>query len=130
MQTFSELVTSRKAWIAGELIPWCRRAQLTDLKLAELEWGDIAGKVDPEKSLWFWAWSRFPALVHAELMGIDETREVQLRLQDGRVARGFPDARQSKQGQLVLIARDRARPKRHDQQGPFSIDEISAVELA
>jgi len=130
MQSFSELVASRKSWIVNELVPWCTRAAFKDLKLAELEWGDIAGKVDPEKSLWFWAWSRFPALVHPELMGIDETREVQVRLHDGRVARGFPDARQSRQGQLVLVARDRANPKREDRHGPFSIDEISAIELA
>jgi|SRR5579872_1810288 len=127
MHTFADLVASRKAWIAEELIPWCAHASLKDLRLAELEWADIAGKVDPQKSLWYWAWGRFPQLVHPELMGIDETREVQVTLRDGRVVQGFPDARESRQGQLVLIARDRGRPPRHKPQGPFSIDEITAV---
>lgn len=128
METFSELVASRKAWIAEELIPWCARAKLRDLKLAELEWGDIAGRVDPEKSLWFWAWGRFPALVNSELKGIDEARQVRVALRGGRQVTGFPDARESKQGQLVLLARDPGHPRRHQQHGPFSIDEIEAVE--
>ena len=128
MHTFTDLVDSRKAWLANELIPWCARAALKDLKLAELEWIDIAGKVDPEKSLWFWAWSRFPELVHPELMGIDETRQVKVLLRDGRSFIGYPDARQSKQGHLVLVAPAPANSGRHELHGPFSIDEIVAVD--
>src|SRR5436190_24252285 len=127
MQTFSSLVASRKAWLADVLTPWCVQARLMDLRLAELEWGDIAGKVDPAKTLWYWAWSRFPDLVHAELSGIDETREVTVTLRDGRSVAGFPDARQSVQGQLVLVGRDQIDSHRSTEYGPFSLDEIAAV---
>ena len=127
MQTFADLVSSRKAWLADVLAPWCRQAVVKDLRLAELEWIDIAGKVDPEKTLWYWAWSRFPDLVHAELVGIDETREVTITLRDGRSVAGFPDARQSAQGQLVLVGRDPHNPRRAEEHGPFSLDEIAAI---
>ncbi|MDX1968012.1 MAG: antibiotic biosynthesis monooxygenase, partial [Planctomycetaceae bacterium] len=69
---FAALVESRKGWIEDRLRPWCQRALRSDLLLAENEWVDIAGKADPEKTLWAWAWNRFPDLVHADL-GIDET---------------------------------------------------------
>ncbi|MFO0917863.1 MAG: hypothetical protein U0872_06050 [Planctomycetaceae bacterium] len=83
MSSFAELVTSRKAWINDVLAPWCRTAQRKDLLLAEQEWTDIAGKVDPESTLWRWAWSRFPELVH-ESLGIDESSEVAVALKSGR----------------------------------------------
>ena len=127
MHTFADLVSSRKAWLADVLAPWCRHAAVKDLRLAELEWGDIAGKVDAEKTLWYWAWGRFPDLVHAELVGIDETREVLVTLRDGRSVAGFPDARQSVQGQLVLVGRDPDNPRRSAEHGPFSLDEIVAI---
>lgn len=127
MQTFSDLVASRKAWLADVLTPWCVQAALKDLRLAELEWGDIAGKVDPEKTLWYWAWSRFPELVNADLAAIDEARRVTVTLRDGRSLTGYPDARQSRQGQLVLVARDLAQPRRHEEHGPFSIDDIATI---
>ena len=128
MHTFADLVSSRRAWLADVLAPWCRQAAVKDLRLAELEWGDIAGKVDPAKTLWYWAWSRFPDLVHGELVGIDETREVQVTLRDGRSVAGFPDARQSVQGQLVLVGRDQIDPHRSEEHGPFSLDEIAAID--
>ncbi len=128
MHTFADLVSSRRAWLADVLTPWCRQAALKDLRLAELEWSDIAGKVDPAKTLWYWAWSRFPELVHSELVGIDETREVQVTLRDGRSVTGFPDARQSVQGELVLIGRDPVDFHRSAEHGPFSLDEIAAVD--
>ena len=127
MHSFADLVSSRRAWLSDVLAPWCRQAALKDLRLAELEWGDIAGKVNPEKTLWYWAWSRFPDLVHAELVGIDETREVTVTLRDGRSIAGFPDARQSVQGQLVLVGRDPANPRRSAEHGPFSLDEIATI---
>ena len=127
MHSFADLVSSRKTWLADVLAPWCRQAVVKDLRLAELEWGDIAGKVDPEKTLWYWAWSRFPELVHAELVGIDETREMTVTLCDGRIVTGFPDARQSVQGQLVLVGRDPLNPRRIEEHGPFSLDEIAAI---
>lgn len=130
MTIFAELVASRKAWLADVLTPWCRAASVKDLRLAELEWIDIAGKVDPEKTLWFWAWSRFPDLVHDELASIDETRPVTVRLQDGREFTGYPDARNSKQGQLVLLGRDKTNPRRMEEHGPFSLDEISEIRHA
>jgi hypothetical protein len=127
MQTFADLVASRKAWLADVLMPWCAQAGLKDLKRAELEWVDIAGKVDPEKTLWYWAWNRFPDLVNADLVSIDEARKVSVSLRDGRTFTGFPDSRQSKQGQLVIVARDPARPGRHEEYGPFSIDEVATI---
>jgi hypothetical protein len=127
MNTFAELVASRKDWLADVLAPWCRGASRKDLRLAELEWNDIAGKVDPEKTLWFWAWSRFPSLVHEELAGIDETGQVTVSLKDGSQHTGYPDARNSEQGQLVLIGRDKTNPRRTEEHGPFSIDDIATV---
>lgn len=128
MHTFAELVASRKAWLSDILTPWCRAANRKDLRLAELEWTDIAGKVDPLKTLWYWAWSRFPALVHGELQGIDETRRLTVTLRDGSRHTGYPDARQSEQGQLVLLTRDAAAPRQTIELGPFSIDDIQSIE--
>jgi hypothetical protein len=130
MQTFADLVASRKAWLADVLAPWCAQAALKELIRAELEWVDIAGKVDPEKTLWYWAWSRFPDLVNADLVAIDEARQVTVTLRDGRSFTGFPDSRQSKQGQLVLVGRDPARPKSHEEHGPFLIDDVTAIARA
>ena len=124
MADFEELVTSRKAWIADVLQPWCRTATLFALKQAELEWLDIAGKVAAEKTLWPWAWSRFPDLVH-ESLGIEETTEVEVTLLDGRTIRGFPDSRASQQGQLVLWGSDSDAESR--ELGPFSIERITSV---
>jgi hypothetical protein len=130
MQTFADLVASRKAWLAGVLAPWCAQAALKELKRAELEWVNIAGKVDPEKTLWYWAWSRYPDLVNADLVAIDEARQVIVTLRDGRSFTGFPDSRQSKEGQLVLVSRGPSGPRSHDEHGPFSIDDVSAIVLA
>jgi hypothetical protein len=122
---FEDLVASRKAWIADVLRPWCRGSTLAALKQAELEWLDIAGKVAAEKTLWPWAWSRFPDLVH-ETLGIEETTEVEVSLKDGRIVRGFPDSRASQQGQLILWGSD-AQGVEQQELGPFSIDAITAV---
>lgn len=122
---FEELVAARKAWIADVLQPWCRAATLAALKQAELEWLDIAGKVAAEKTLWPWAWSRFPDLVH-ESLGIEETTEVEVTLQNGGIARGYPDSRASQQGQLVLWGSETpdSEPR---QLGPYSIERIINV---
>lgn len=125
MSQFDELVASRKAWLNDVLQPWCQRASLLALKQAELEWIDIAGKVTPEKTLWAWAWSRFPELVH-ESLGIEETSEVEVTLLDGRSVRGYPDSRASQQGKLVLWGTDSATGQ-PGECGPFSLEEISAV---
>ena len=128
MAAFDELVESRKAWIADVLQPWCRTATRSDLRRAEQEWPDIAGKVAPEKTLWPWAWSRFPELVH-ETLGIDETTEVQVSLRDGSTVIGYPDARASQQGQLVLWGAESGEADPMEL-GPYSIDEVTAVKKA
>jgi hypothetical protein len=125
MSSFEELVSSRKQWLSDILKPWCQSAQRSELLKAELEWTDIAGKVDPVKTLWLWAWSRFPELVH-ESLGIEETSEVEVTLLDGRVFIGFPDSRHSVQGRLVLWGED-ASTQRPSELGPFSIDAIASV---
>lgn len=123
---FDALVASRKAWIAEVLKPWCRVAPRNALRMAELEWGDIAGRVSPEKSLWAWAWGRFPELVHPELNGIDESSAVTVTLKNGRQVTGYPDARQSEQGQLVILCRNPASG-RTASEGPFPMEEIASI---
>jgi hypothetical protein len=118
--TFDELVASRQAWIQTVLKPWAQVARRVDLCLAEQEWTNLAGKVDPTKTLWAWAWGRFPELVHADL-GIDETKAVIVRLHDGRTIHGYPDARDSQQGRLVLIG------PQGEACAPVSIDDVEEV---
>lgn len=120
--SFADLVASRKAWIQDSLRVWCRQAARRDLLRAEQEWFDIAGKADPAKTLWPWAWSRFPDLVH-EGLGIDETAEIVATLKSGDTIRGYPDARQSAAGFLVLVGSAGASP-------PLSIDDLAAIERA
>ena len=123
MDTFDELVASRRRWIDVELEPWCRTARRSELVKADEEWLDIAGKVDVESTLWTWAWSRFPILVCDDLPGVNETNPVRLLLDDGRELVGFPDARTAGRGQLVIVdARDSQLIH-----GPISIDEIASV---
>ncbi len=123
MASFDQLVTSRQEWIQTVLVPWCRAASLKHLRRAEREWGDIAGKVDPQTTLWMWAWGRFPGLVVEGLRGFDETFAVTVTLRDGRQQTGYPDARKSQGGTLVLVAETGGADF-----GPFSIDEIVNVE--
>jgi hypothetical protein len=127
MSTFDELAAARRQWIAEVLQPWCRQAVLRDLKKAALDWVDIAGKVDAELTLWYWAWSRFPDLVNADLSRIDETAALHVQLKDGREIRGYADGRLSTGGQLVLTSRDPGPPPRTEKHGPISIDDIAAV---
>lgn len=124
--TFEALVASRKAWLNDVLKPWCQAAPRTSLRMAELEWNDIAGRVAPEKSLWAWAWGRFPELVHSELNGIDESSAVTVTLKNGRQVTGYPDARQSEQGQLVILCRDPAGG-RTTSEGPFPMEDIASI---
>ena len=124
MATFDELVASRLQWIREVLQPWCRTATLVELKQAAAEWGDIAGRVDTDATLWTWAWSRFPDVVHDEMTGINETCEVKVTLKDGTVVVGFPDARRSQQGWLLLVGSLPADGKEH---GPIRIDDIASV---
>ena len=120
--TFDELATSRRKWIDEVLKPWCQQAARKELKQAELEWDNVAGSVDAEATLWSWAWSRFPQLVHEGLSGVDETHEVTVTLKDGSSIAGFPDGSKSKQCVLVLLCAGATTESR-----PHSIDEIATV---
>ena len=93
------------------------------LAIAEHEWTDIAGRVGPDNSLWIWAWSRFPDLVCDGLLNVNETRQVRVHLRDGGQAEGFPDARLSQRGQLVLLSGGSAPTEL----GPYPIDDILSV---
>lgn len=127
MMSFDELAASRREWIDTVLRPWCARAERRELLKAHVEWTDIAGRVDPEATLWTWAWERFPALVHDGLAGVNETAEVHVKLRDVTAVTGFPDARQSRLGQLVVVCRS-ASGRYDDERGPFPLDEIASVE--
>ncbi|MGD9856262.1 MAG: hypothetical protein AB7U20_15060 [Planctomycetaceae bacterium] len=125
MPNFDELAASRRTWIDDVLKPWCRTAPLKDLKRAEREWGDIAGKVDPQATLWAWAWSRFPGLIVEGLPGFDETYAVTITLRSGERQTGYPDARKSRGGILVLVGEGSELLL-----GPYSIDDITSLERA
>jgi hypothetical protein len=120
--TFDELATSRRKWIDEVLKPWCQQAAHTELKKAELEWDNLAGSVDAEATLWSWAWSRFPDLVHEGLSGVDESHEVTVTLRDGTSIVGYPDGRKRKQGMLTLLCAGAVAETE-----PYSIDEITTV---
>jgi hypothetical protein len=121
MTTFSDLVASRRAWLSDVLIPWCRVASWADLLRADQEWTDIAGKIAPERSLWLWAWSRFPALYVEGLGGLEESWPVRVTLRDGTRLEGYPDNRQSVRGHLLILTTAGSTP-------PLSIDDIASVE--
>lgn len=123
MSGFDDLAASRRRWIDEVLIPWCRGATRKDLERAEREWGDIAGKVDPQATLWPWAWSRFPGLVVEELGRVDETYAVAVTLRSGQKHTGYPDGRRSTRGSLVLVGEETGADL-----GPFSIDEITSLQ--
>ena len=125
--TFEDLAASRRYWIDTVLRPWCREATRKQLQQADREWLDIAGRADSHATLWTWAWERFPALVHDDLPGVNETHAVTVTLKDGRTVAGFPDGRSSVTGQLVLVS---MRPAEADDTGPFSIDDIDEVAKA
>jgi len=109
MPAFAELAVSRRRWIEDVLRPWCLTAPVAELRRAEQEWLDVAGRISPDYSLWMWAWSRFPGLVIADLWRIDEAVELQIELTAGRTVTGYADTRQSHQDQLVvLVTADRS----------------------
>lgn len=125
--TFEELAGSRRKWIDDILHPWCLRANQKQLRQAHMEWLDIAGRVDLNATLWTWAWERFPVLTHPELSGVNETFEVRVQLSNGDSYTGYPDSRQSQNGNLILLGRD-ATTNEAEEHGPFSIDDIAGVE--
>lgn len=105
-QTFEELAAARRDWIEKILRRWCHQATMKELRKAEQEWFDIAGRADANATLWTWAWERFPAIVHPDLPGVHETHLVEVLLQDGSKLSGYPDSRQSLRGMLVLVGTD------------------------
>ena len=126
--TFAELVASRQQWLAEVLKPWCLAASWKELFQAEQDWPDIAGQVDPQGTLWAWAWSRFPTLVCEGLPGIEETHLVRVTIRDGRNFVGYPDNRESRQGKLRLLCETLPDSGQHELSEPISIDDIFAVE--
>lgn len=123
MTQFDKLAESRRQWISEVLQPWCATAPRSELRRAELEWTDLAGKVDPQATLWTWAWGRFPALVSEGMAGLDETHPVTVTLKSGESHTGYPDARESEHGALVLVSGNPTAQLL----GPFSIDDIADV---
>lgn len=125
VSAFEELAASRRDWIQQVLRPWCRTATLRELRKAEQEWFDIAGRVDVKATLWTWAWERYPDIVHADMAGVHEAWEVVVQVKDGRQLTGYPDSRQSQRGLLVLIAR---RPDGClEETSGISIDDIAGI---
>ena len=127
--TFEDLAEARRNWIASILKPWCQAATRKELLKADAEWLDIAGKVDTDATLWTWAWERFPVLTHADLSLVNETHEVQVTLKSGSKNIGFPDARRSQRGELVLVRRDHSTGATI-LTPPANIDDILYVERA
>lgn len=125
--TYESVALSRRKWLDEILAPWCKSSSRKELRLAEGDWVNLAGKVAPEKSLWFWAWSRFPDLVEPELQAINETHQIRVTIGMGDIYEGYPDARESTNGVLVLLCRDPSTG-RYEQTGPFSLDDIRSVE--
>lgn len=123
LSAFAELTASRRAWIREVLVPWCRTANVPSLLKAELEWGDIAGRVDPQFSLWLWAWSRFSVLYVEGLKGLDETYAVLVTTRDGTTFTGYPDARASSRTQLILVDAQTGEPV-----GPLKLDRIESIQ--
>ena len=124
-RTFEQLAAARRGWIEQVLRVWCQQASLKELRKAEQEWFDIAGRADANATLWTWAWERFPAIVHPDLPGVHETHLVEVLLHDGSTLSGYPDARQSLRGMLVLVGTDvDGSMMTH---GAVSIDQIAIV---
>ena len=127
-ETFEQLAASRRGWIEQVLRVWCQQASLKELRKAEQEWFDIAGRADANATLWTWAWERFPAIVHPDLPGVHETHLMDVHLHDGSKLSGYPDARQSLRGMLVLVGTDvDGSMMTH---GAVSIDQIANVRQA
>lgn len=124
-QNFERLATARRQWIETVLRPWCCAAALQELRKAEQEWTDIAGRVDPAATLWTWAWERFPDLVHPELPGVNETHRITISLAEGAEYTGYPDGRRSARGTLILLDTDACGQSQTH--GPFSIDQIRSA---
>lgn len=123
--SFDAIAASRRNWIDQVLRVWCQQAPMKELRKAEVEWFDIAGRADANATLWTWAWERFPEIVHPELPGVHETHEVLVMLADGTRISGYPDARKSLRGMLVIVGTDGSGAMvTHE---PVSIDQVQSV---
>ncbi len=126
--TFAELVVSRQQWLQEVLKPWCLAAPWKELFQAEQDWTNLAGQVDPQGTLWAWAWSRFPALVCEGLAGIEETHFIRVTTRDGQVLTGYPDNRESRHGKLRLLCETSPGSGQHELSEAISIDDVVAVD--
>jgi hypothetical protein len=126
LSNFEALAAARREWIENTLRVWCRTAAVKELRKAEAEWFDLAGRADPQATLWTWVWERFPDIVHPDLAGVNETHEVMVTLVDGRQLQGFPDNRASRRGVLILVAADENGGIRSSE--PVEVDSIQAVQ--
>lgn len=124
---FQSLAASRRDWIQTILRPWCQTATVQDLRRAELEWHDLAGRADAAATLWTWAWERFPDAVHADFPGLNETWPLEVQLVDGEILRGYPDARRSLRGQLVLVSHEPAATGGLSESVPVLLDQVSSI---
>ena len=122
---FEELAAARRGWIENVLRAWCRQAPLKELRKAEQEWFDIAGRADANATLWTWAWERFPDIVHPDLPGVHETHEIRVVLTDGTELTGYPDARLSLRGMLVVVGTDESGDVVTSE--PVSIDQVVSI---
>ncbi|QDV31048.1 hypothetical protein Spb1_29850 [Planctopirus ephydatiae] len=122
---FVSLVESRKHWIQQVLRPWCRSAPVTELRLAALNWVDLAGQISPDATLWPWAWERFEGVIHTEL-GFDESRQWKVSLRNGSEASGYINGRLSRGEQIVLVYRD-SHSEQLTTTSPIGLDEISSI---
>jgi hypothetical protein len=125
-ESFEQLAASRRAWIDDVLRPWCQASSIKELRKAEAEWFDLAGRADIGATLWTWAWERFPAITHPDLPGVHETHEVQVTMKNGEALRGYPDARKSIRGTLVLVNMNEVGEFQTLQ--PVSLDDVAAIE--
>lgn len=126
--TFLELIASRQLWLEEVLKPWCLAAPWKELFQAEQDWTDIAGQVDPNGTLWAWAWSRFPTLVCEGLRGIEETHLVRVTTCYEQTLVGYPDNRESHHGKLRLLCETSPHSGQHALSEAISIDDIVRVE--
>jgi hypothetical protein len=123
---WEQLVSSRRQWIETVLEPWCRSAGRRDLLLAEAEWTNLAGQVDPQATLWKWAWSRFAEL-GTEQWAIDESSAVTVVTHRGDCITGYPDGRASRQGQLVLLIDNSESPGQGFDRHAVLLDDICSI---
>ncbi|MGV2338054.1 MAG UNVERIFIED_CONTAM: hypothetical protein LVR18_29585 [Planctomycetaceae bacterium] len=124
---FELLAASRRDWIQNVLRPWCHTATVQDLRRAELEWHDIAGRGRPRRDTLEVGMGTLPGCRASGLPGLNETWPVEVRLHSGQVYSGYPDARRSIRGQLILLRVDDSATARITETPPLSLDQVAAL---